>query len=668
MNKRCIWTFFVGISLLVASASRAPATTGGPDSFGYTYVDSNSPGGPVFDWTDIAATGTRTLFNSDDSVVSNIDLGFFFNFYGTDYSRVTLGNNGIVFSGEGSGAYVNQPIGDSSAFHGFIAPFWDDIVTWYNGAVYYQTLGIAPNRMFVVQWQDNQHYSSSPSGVTFQAILHEGSNEILFQYRDVDFGDQYYANNGASATVGIEAPTGEVGLQYSYNEATLSSGLAIRFRFPQTQGVNLFLSSQAPASKDHGTQMNVQLHYHNFGNGLANNVVLQTQLLPGLDFVSASGTGIYDENSRTVSWDFGTLPAAGHGEESILVAIAQDVPVGGIVATRSFITTSELEVRLDDNAAETSTRVTGSSLPPNTTVEPNNGGTTPSVYFGTPTTFSYTSICATSVDILIHINDGGPDIVASMLGGPPEWTYTTTFFPRHGETTVTYTVHGCGSGDQTVVFDIYIDPAGYIYDMQTGDRIAGASVWLQIPDGEGGWRNAPTGLDPAISRPDVNPLVTGTDGQYQWDVLAGSYRVHVEAPGYYPADSIVVSIPPPVFDLHVGLVRMPVLQPVSYPLIASRKISRTVWEYTYRFNIRNTGLGDATSVTATLMHYPAQLTVIDGDVSFHAVAAGGTVTGDDTFKVRIDRSQPLSNGDLTWQVIFTDPSGTSRTLSNFPLY
>ena len=41
------------------------------------------------------------------------------------------------------------------------------------------------------------------------------------------------------------------------------------------------------------------------------------------------------------------------------------------------------------------------------------------------------------------------------------------------------------------------------------------------------------------------------------DVLPGPYRVHVEARGFYPADSIAVSIPPPVTDLHVGLTRIP---------------------------------------------------------------------------------------------------------------
>jgi uncharacterized repeat protein (TIGR01451 family) len=40
---------------------------------------------------------------------------------------------------------------------------------------------------------------------------------------------------------------------------------------------------------------------------------------------------------------------------------------------------------------------------------------------------------------------------------------------------------------------------------------------------------------------------------YHWDVLQGSYRLHVEAPGYEPANSIVLSIPPPVTDLAIGL-------------------------------------------------------------------------------------------------------------------
>jgi len=721
------------------------------DSFGYTYIAAK---GQPEDWIEISGTGTEVLSNSDDSWVGNIDLGFFFNYYGTDYSQLAISNNGLLFSGGTTWEYVNEPITQSPSVHGFIAPFWDDIITYDSrgaGTIYYQTLGTAPNRMFIVEWYDNKHYWNSGSGVTFEAILYEGSNNILFQYKDVDFGNVYSAvpgdnppyDNGGSATVGIEGPTGDDGLQYSFNEQVIDPGLAILFKFPQFAGTNLYLSKQAPASKDRGSTMTYTLHYHNFGDTQAQNVVLEDTLPAEVEFVSASDGGSYNPGTGKVTWNIGSVAPSGHGYRTVTVRILQSAQIGTVIQNDASISTSNLEVRYDDNEAHVQTRVTGSSLPPDVGVEPNNGGTgAPSIYWHNPITFSYhSSDTATGVDIRIHVNDGGPDITGSMAGGPPDWTYTTTFYPRHGRATVTYTVSGescqaaatlpdglhlpvsrgligleqhlyndypgdgyvppsgsfpatglagvpagystytldngyagrgafaphpsdlsekyyinmrwpdgvdwsptqnrqppivtdpttyakyahkkvlitapaTGKGliasieeagpalwtgkdagappevfvalglyprgdgqndpnsytlnfewaDQsaplgpcipTVTFDIYIDPAGYIYDADTGERIAGATVWLQRPDGTGGWENVPIGEVPPISQPDENPLITGADGQYQWDVLAGSYRVHVEASGYYPADSIVVSIPPPVTDLHVGLIPLP---------------------------------------------------------------------------------------------------------------
>jgi hypothetical protein len=109
------------------------------------------------------------------------------------------------------------------------------------------------------------------------------------------------------------------------------------------------------------------------------------------------------------------------------------------------------------------------------------------------------------------------------------------------------------------VYCFYVDPAGYIYHVTTLERISGSSVWLQKPNGLGGWANVSTGESPTVMLPGVNPLTTGANGQYQWDTLPGTYRVHVEASGYYPADSIVATVPPPVTDLHVGLTPIPVV-------------------------------------------------------------------------------------------------------------
>jgi YVTN family beta-propeller protein len=326
---------------------------------------------------------------------------------------------------------------------------------------------------------------------------------------------------------------------------------------PKYEGVNLYLSKQAPGSKDHGSSMMYTLYYGNFGNAIAQDVVLIDELPNNVEFESASDNGVYYPSTRTVKWDIGSVDPKGHGYRTLNVSISEDIPVGTTIINNANISTSSLEVRYEDNEAYAQTRVTGSSLPPNVGVEPNNGGSgTISIYWGNQTTYSYDSCdTATGVDIKIHVEDGGSDITGSMTGGPSHWTYTAApFYPRHGEATITYTVYGCTQS--TVSFNIYIDPAGYIYDIDTGERISGASVWLQRPDGAGGWENVPTGESIPVAQPDENPQLTDENGMYQWDVLEGSYRVYVEAPGYEPANSIVVSIPPPVFDLHVGLVHI----------------------------------------------------------------------------------------------------------------
>jgi len=218
------------------------ANAGGPDYFGYRYIDSNEPSGPVYNWVDITATGTfpSGLNNSDDHYVNGIPIGFVFSFYGQNYSQLSITNNGILcFSGGGPQAH-NAPIG-SSVIDNFVLPYWDDLVTW--GApptgIFYETLGTTPNQMFVVEWLNNEHYYNSPSGITFEVILYEGSSNILFQYQDVSFGDGGI-DYGASATVGIEGPTGQ-GLQYSCNQSIITENLAVLLTYSDLPPIANFM-------------------------------------------------------------------------------------------------------------------------------------------------------------------------------------------------------------------------------------------------------------------------------------------------------------------------------------------------------------------------------------------------------------------------------------------
>ncbi len=51
---------------------------GGPDDFGYVWIDSDEPGGPNFSYTDISTTGSPIYGLSDDNVVGPYNIGFEF--------------------------------------------------------------------------------------------------------------------------------------------------------------------------------------------------------------------------------------------------------------------------------------------------------------------------------------------------------------------------------------------------------------------------------------------------------------------------------------------------------------------------------------------------------------------------------------------------------------
>jgi Subtilase family/Carboxypeptidase regulatory-like domain len=200
--------------------------SGGPDPFGYTYVDSNEVGGARYEWVD--ATDGTPLGLGDDGE-ANVTLPFSFNFYGTDSTAIRVGNNGGLLFGVTVGdlAVTNENLGTTTT-NNLIVPFWDDIDS-DTGDVYYKTVGTAPYRQFIVEWFNRPHYSNI-GNATFELILYETTNNIKYQYQDVVFGNVSY-DNGASATVGIRQ-TGSNYLQYSYNQPFIQDSMAICFQYP----------------------------------------------------------------------------------------------------------------------------------------------------------------------------------------------------------------------------------------------------------------------------------------------------------------------------------------------------------------------------------------------------------------------------------------------------
>jgi len=225
-------------------------SVGGPDCGDYIFIDSDEPNGPSFDWIGIAAglpptppppSGKAELVGpeytetaagdnlclGDDDYFYPIVLPFKFSFYGTDYNCVAVGSNGtIYFEDQYLGLYnCCIPCNPSYYVQRFIAVYWDDLHPDPNGDdnVYVAVVGNAPNRIFVVQWENVRHFGSQDR-VTCQAQLFEGSNDILLLYADPSL------EAGFSATVGIQRDR-KCGLNYMCNQVELHPGLAVLFKY-----------------------------------------------------------------------------------------------------------------------------------------------------------------------------------------------------------------------------------------------------------------------------------------------------------------------------------------------------------------------------------------------------------------------------------------------------
>ena len=185
------------------------------------------------------------LADTDDGGVL-LTLPFSFQFYGQTYTTVCASSNGLLtfVSAAACGTAVDfantdlsvaGPPGDPAA----IMPFWSDLTFQVpgGGAVYYKASGASPNRQFIVQWQ-NAYPQGSANPVTFQVILSESGNSVLFQYKTVNLGAGNAASQGASATVGIRDAGGLTTnrqIAWSYNAAVLTDSSAILFAPPSGQ-------------------------------------------------------------------------------------------------------------------------------------------------------------------------------------------------------------------------------------------------------------------------------------------------------------------------------------------------------------------------------------------------------------------------------------------------
>ncbi|MFH1734569.1 MAG: hypothetical protein ABIE92_07650, partial [bacterium] len=215
------------INLQGKSFPRNTADTGGPDDFGYIWMDSNETGGPVFEWLDITAVGQLVSGLGDDDFTGPFDLGFSLQYYWYSVESLFIGSNGyITFD---AGALLSQPfpdsIPDAAAPHNYIAPYAAD---WYpslngQGETWFWTNSIDSAVVSFINYP--AFYIGGAHD--FQVILSNSDNSIKFQY-----GEQQGLVLNHDILIGIESISGAVGLEHSHDGYIAFADFAIEFYYP----------------------------------------------------------------------------------------------------------------------------------------------------------------------------------------------------------------------------------------------------------------------------------------------------------------------------------------------------------------------------------------------------------------------------------------------------
>jgi hypothetical protein len=188
---------------------------GGPDAFGYRWVDSDEPGGPAFDWVDITGVGTLLPVTGDDATSAPVSLGISFPFYGSSFNTARICTNGFLSFTDASTEYNNQGLPNPGAPANLVAPMWDDMDFGTTPRIYTYNDGAR----FIVSWIGVPHYQTG-GPYTFQALLYP-TGEIRFQYLTL-------ASPTNSATAGVQNGTQSIGLTVAFNTPYLKNNHTVR--------------------------------------------------------------------------------------------------------------------------------------------------------------------------------------------------------------------------------------------------------------------------------------------------------------------------------------------------------------------------------------------------------------------------------------------------------
>ena len=149
-----------------------------------------------------------------DDIYSNaLPIGFTFDFYGTPATGLVIGDNGnlsfnLSLASSADPWQISAPLLGNTSVLNCICGAWCDVYALAGGTITYSTIGVAPNRKFVVDYCHTDMYNPTDCPgqyLTSQIILYETTNIIEVHIRNHTVCPGW---NSGYAIVGVQNATG----------------------------------------------------------------------------------------------------------------------------------------------------------------------------------------------------------------------------------------------------------------------------------------------------------------------------------------------------------------------------------------------------------------------------------------------------------------------------
>jgi len=356
----------------------------------------------------------------DDQFYAGENIGFDFEYLGTAYSQLGVSTNGYVKFG-GASSTASYAIFDD--IPNSLAGFSGDLEAQASAELLIETIGSAPNRICVIQW-NNYRWLDQAGSYNFQIRLHETSNKITYHYGSFSHsGADQILDVGIIGTDNTDilsrtlTETAKWNTTNTVNTNNPITGILIETDREPTEGL-AFSFSTPPADFNlsyaintsnpcKGETLEYTVEVTNGGPNDTYNVEVLSEVPAGLTFQEATPSqGSY--NSATGIWDIGTIND-GNSASLVISATVNNDQGGNTINSSASISNSFAEdPDPSNNSSNLAVTVSNNTLPEISAIADQSADYNQT---STPINFTISDVETSSDDLILSVSSSNPTVI-----------------------------------------------------------------------------------------------------------------------------------------------------------------------------------------------------------------------------------------------------------------